>query len=81
MTVSAVVADGEDVTRYDDPIAARDTPGTAWVRVAEGTDEEIAQVADTFEYTRSRSTTSMATSGRKPNRSGRIRSSCSKPPN
>jgi magnesium transporter len=49
MTVSAVVADGEDVTRYDDPIAARDTPGTAWVRVAEGTDEEIAQVADAFD--------------------------------
>ena len=49
MTVSAVVADGEDVTCYDDPIAARDTPGTAWVRVAEGTDEEIAQVADAFD--------------------------------
>lgn len=50
MTVSAVVAEGNGaVASYDDPAAARDAAGPAWVRATEATDEEIARVAAAFD--------------------------------
>jgi len=48
--IEALVYDGERVETYgaDEVRAARDAPGTTWVRVSEGTEAELDRVADAF---------------------------------
>jgi magnesium transporter len=49
MTISALAATGEKTVQYDDLNAAREAPGTTWVRAVDATDEELAAVGTTFD--------------------------------
>jgi len=42
------VYDGDRVEAYDDIVAARDAPGTTWVRATEASAETLARVAEVF---------------------------------
>ncbi|RBI60935.1 magnesium and cobalt transport protein CorA [halophilic archaeon] len=46
--ITALTYTDDEVRRFDDPAAARDAPGTAWVRATGATLREINRVADAF---------------------------------
>jgi magnesium transporter len=46
--IDCAVFTGEGVERYEEPAAARDAPGTTWVRATEATREELLSVAEAF---------------------------------
>jgi magnesium transporter len=46
--IAASTYDADEVRRFDDPAAARDAPGTAWVRATDATPDELDRVADAF---------------------------------